>query len=1200
MIFKLLILLIFIKITFINTLITKSYYVNKSGSDFSGNGTIDNPFKSLCNPLLSIINEIKDPYTNVNVFIGNGYYYNLNCTKKFNNNNINIISFSPYKENYNQSDITISNFNFQVINSIVQFIRLKLIYDIENNGLEKIKINDNAQLIISGCEVTLENQLKSSYFIHSNRSHIGIINSNIKSSSKIMYIEEDSSGQIRNCIFKDIISNQQSIVVIDSYLNTEDVIFENIYSIGTSFLTSNSSTVTFNNCSFSNLIIDGFHPFSTTSDSLINFSGFTIKNSFFQRGFLRIKNSNTSIENGVFLNNKAYGFNLETDSLIIIEDSDVVDIFDCSFKGNSISSFFFFNNSKVMIQSSTFIDNISTFLVSNNSFVFVVDVEFSNCKSSLSKFLFSLYQSNSLLDRISIFSNSFMGSVVQCIECSLTFEKLKFQDNEFFKNPLYFNDDDDDISDYNDNDFPSAAINIKDGHLNIVNSTFQSNIHWSNNLIRIKEKSDINFTNTLFINNEIKKENFNLISIDYSILRFKSINFKNTKTISGAIGIFNNSLFGSTNSNYSNNYCSQSGSIFYFNNNSNFINSTTNANDDDDDELTNNTFTNNHAIISGGVLFSMDSIVLDIQDDKFNNTFSNNSAFFGNIYASNPTSIRVELPSTTNLRLESTIKLYDQYENLIIRNVYDIQVIVTMINNNNGSSTSIIKTFNTAIKNGFGLFDFSFKTIDKNGESIYIYSNYYNFTIYTNISLPNIPNYNGTFILDSSNLCPLQYQYYDNGECKFCPVGTTLSSLLYASGKASCVNCFSNTVCLGSMVYTFDNYYLLIDNKTAIGTYQCPVGMCGNYGSCIATQNTGLLCLECVDGNSKNGFYCCSSSSPWLIIVYIIFIILFGLSFSLIKYCDRLSISIFKSTIVFFQINSMIFYAYPGLYFIQLFRFSIDFISNICIFNKFNYIYKSMLTLISIIIVIGLSQTHISLTILIKLNLFPKWTKKLLLKSKKLTNNYNNNNNFNSIYNLYLILFQPIIYNLISILSVKNINGKKFLSIDPSTSFLENSHFKVVISFIIIISILLLLSIPVILIISNFKKINFLIIKNYYYKKSFKYWDLLWLLINTLICIFSITLLYSPNHQIIVIFTIVSIFSFLNYYFEPQRNPKIYQFENFINLLRIIIISIVGSFVFQSIPLKFNDIEKRDQFTEKLFYKFLEGNSELDLLKEMF
>ncbi|KAM9979348.1 hypothetical protein ACTFIY_008588 [Dictyostelium cf. discoideum] len=215
------------------------------------------------------------------------------------------------------------------------------------------------------------------------------------------------------------------------------------------------------------------------------------------------------------------------------------------------------------------------------------------------------------------------------------------------------------------------------------------------------------------------------------------------------------------------------------------------------------------------------------------------------------------------------------------------------------------------------------------------------------------------------------------------------------------------------------------DCEDSIGTYQCPVGMCSNYSSCIATpRNIGLLCLECVDGNSKNGFYCCSSSSPWLIIVYIIFIILFGLSFSLIKYCDRLSISIFKSTIVFFQINSMIFYAYPGLYFIQLFRFSIDFISNICIFNKFNYIYKSILTLISIIIVIGLSQTHISLTILIKLKLFPKLTKKLLLKSKKLRNQ-NNNSNFNSIYNLYLILFQPIIYNLISILSFKNINGFK-------------------------------------------------------------------------------------------------------------------------------------------------------------------------------
>lgn len=380
--------------------------------------------------------------------------------------------------------------------------------------------------------------------------------------------------------------------------------------------------------------------------------------------------------------------------------------------------------------------------------------------------------------------------------------------------------------------------------------------------------------------------------------------------------------------------------------------------------------------------------------------------------------------------------------------------------------------------------------------------------------------------------------------------------------------------------------------------------MCLENNQCSNKNNYGDLCFECIDndGNqvvSKNGIQCCSKFIGWLIIPIILIYLIFGLILSYIKY--TVFNSLLCKSILFIQINSVIFFPYSGIYFLPLFRGSLDMIDGICLSKNLNYIGKVYLSYLIIILLFIIGSTDITIKLFIKIyqiffkkskesTVLPNFIVKILIRKKQYGEfNYK----MKSLFSLFQILLIPLLFNSISMLVKKNIlYNTTRLIMDFSIINSSNRTFLQIISILLLIIIGFFILLVVLIFnlktflklvkklglnlkfIEKFKLQSKLIqilntdTSNSIYRNQFKWWNVIEIIRSIIFSILSISMIFSPNYYMLIIVSIQFIYTFLYIFFEPLQ--KKYYFKNIlINFSQLIIFTIFGSSLFQTLILPF-------------------------------
>ncbi|KAN0027690.1 hypothetical protein ACTFIU_010669 [Dictyostelium citrinum] len=264
-------LIIIIIITIILTNIVKSqqitnYYINNDQGNDNGNGTVTNPFKSLCQ-----LNSILNGSTTIPIIINieYGIYNSTNCTFFLNNiNNISIISNNNNNNNYNKNNINnyqnsiIENINIYFYNSNI--IINNLIFNFRNESLSIIKSN----IVFYNCVLNL-NAFDSAFLFYR------IWESNAK------FINQSKMTNKNNW---ELNLGESSLLVKDSLFDTililgskggNNISFENSIFIDCYFGVAINSSLTVNN---SQIIYNNKNHFNTFTTFSITQSTLTISN----------------------------------------------------------------------------------------------------------------------------------------------------------------------------------------------------------------------------------------------------------------------------------------------------------------------------------------------------------------------------------------------------------------------------------------------------------------------------------------------------------------------------------------------------------------------------------------------------------------------------------------------------------------------------------------------------------------------------------------------------------------------------------------------------------------------------------------------------------------------------------------------------------------------------------------------------------
>ncbi|EGC30829.1 hypothetical protein DICPUDRAFT_157377 [Dictyostelium purpureum] len=916
-----------------------------------------------------------------NIILG---YYNPDGNVKFSNITISDSKF------YDTQGFQFTKSKIQFTNVIVKTFRnLKSVFDISFHSSFNCK----------NCQISSTSLL--GYIFYIKNYCIAILeDSFISNSSSIVYSNYYSIITFKNCSIHDVYSTNTNMFQIEGtsvfYLDNCNVY--NVFCVGQSFLYSYGSKVFFKN----NRIKSNSYGLGGLVNMVFS-NGIFLENSIgfssFQNYLFNFENTFVSMER-TMISFVTCG-NKEGSLFTILNGNGVV-FNDTTYERNSVPVFYNISSSYVQIKGSFLIYNSGIFAQSfSNSRVLIVYSTFFSIPSATFKYLFFFKETIAYLYKIQLSDSVFMGSSLEAHNSTISLFFVDFIGNSIFLN----------------NNRESSFLIFKNSNVTIKSSTLDGNIQSSDNLIEFYNCT-ATFKDNSISYNKIEKLGY-LIYFNNSTVFFNSTTFKNSTSSNGMLGFFDNSESTFFENNFLDNVNQGNGGIAYFDSSSNGT-------------FNNNSFINTLSQI-GGVLFTEEYF----QSNQYNNNiFNGNKAIYGNTIASYGNLILLLLPDDESSFPISYISVIDFYNN-VVTNLNSIVIVQIFTLYTNGSTSEI--TLNIFLKGGLGSFSFSFNapsTVDHFKLDI------------------EIPDLGLSFLNATKNKTQcLQFQIYngETGQCQFCPYNQV-------SIQGICTQCPEKMKCLDSHIYTIDNYYLIINSpsekeigiNSVFKIYQCPFGFCFEDNQCYSDNAKDILCSRCEGdylyepSKSKNGLYCCSNGfKPVLILGYLFFNIGFALVLSNYKY--SIAGSLLGSIIILIQINSIVFFSYPGLYILPLFRTSIDFIFNYCTF-KINYLYKFNIQLATIFIVylIGISDITSKLIVWFYSKQKLRFFGRLFISSDTIQRiskeNKSNLHNSKVYWNVFLMILQPLLFNLFSIIISKNIENQNYLIMDITIQYYSTSH----------------------------------------------------------------------------------------------------------------------------------------------------------------
>ncbi|EGC30463.1 hypothetical protein DICPUDRAFT_83613 [Dictyostelium purpureum] len=900
-----------------------------------------------------------------------------------------------------------------------------------------------------------------------------------------LMIMDQSNITLYDC---DIRTTPKAIVAKNSNITIIALYLENVYTPFPTIQLENSNLIFIDSNATGIFLKESefIHAISST----VYIENFQTLNFNLEETFISLNNSVASVKgiNIEFLRSQNGVFTLMDGSSLFLEDSNFENILATTIfsavngstitlsnnivTGTSYNVFFKLNGSVASMEGTSFSANKGSLLLAySSSFI------------TLSKFNFKsdnypmVFQLDSF---ISVFSSTLVLS-------DFSFNQISFSGIYFFKisndsvailNNVEFIDN---------SNIPNILYSENRSKVSISNSKFVSNSIFNNNLFSIQGHCQVDLNQVFFYNNTVNFDSF-LINLIESTLKMNSSEISKTTSKQSSIGS-TGSLLEIQNSIFNENFVVFNGGVMNLDHLTNIV------------KLENNVFIKNKCLGSGGVFYT-NGFKYSI-DKNDSNIFLNNSSIYGNIIASEPSFLKVSEPIVKLIY----IALLDRYSQLVSIQIYPTTV---SIQKTIGNDTFDPIKFTVLIRGGQSSFDTSIFHIPVNTNlSSQVYS--------LNISIPDLkleyynPNY-------TSGIPCNFFQYYSNDVCNYCDFNK-----IYDYTKEECVDCPNNMHCLGSEIGANFGFHVFNLNsiETFIFTEPCPLGLClegseESINRCPTSQYDpdSPYCSKCTNDPSigpsisKNALNCCQNVQPLLLFGYIAFILI--LTFIISLYKSNVNTKLTGVVIMLLQYNSIIFYSYPGLYILPLFRISMDFIFNYCTV-RINTVYKLLVSIISLVFITVFGLSDIAYVILnsLRKNLFFSGIVNSSLSKEMKTNldNYDMikflgiNKSSSGIpsgmgtdigegkydrsfirikqyYNYYLIMHQPIFFIIISTIIPKKVHSFTGLSIDFSYEFNSTPLHMILFSSSIILLLFFAFFIPLKLFINCFfshlfeKKIN--------------------------------------------------------------------------------------------------------------------------------
>ncbi|EGC38364.1 hypothetical protein DICPUDRAFT_148963 [Dictyostelium purpureum] len=738
-------------------------------------------------------------------------------------------------------------------------------------------------------------------------SNLTLVESFITDSSNILTTTVSNNIIFQNCSIQNLFSQNNKIIDLNgaSSFMAYNTTFDSITSNGNSFFYAcDNSKVYLDNCRLSFLSGSGSAPFIYIESSWLNISNSLIQSSSFQNTMISITSSTMEASSLTILNS-----NSNEGVVIVARGPSNLYLANSSVSFTSFETFLIADNCNIYLEEFIFSKNFGKFIQVFNNSQFVCNGLQLETNSMISNgHIFYFGESSATILFFSTSLEIIPDTIMVSNNSNIQFEEFGLLLNTFVESvqkPSIF-------------EFNNSTIIFK-------NSFLRGNgIEANSNVFNINGGSILFDGCSFFNNNNFLNGSF-LKGFNKSIIALQNTVFEYNEFVTGTIQLYDYSLISIRNSNFSNNSNKAKGGIVYFAETSNL------------QDLESNLFISNKANY-GAVFFS--DVLINYWIVYFDNSsYINNKAIYGNKMASVPSKISIYYFNTEFSTTKVRIELQDDYNNAVTDFNYFANVEISQVLSNN--SKVIVFLDSIVIKNGYGSFNYDFYAPD--------YVSYFSYDVFVqNINVSSLSN------TRNKTKC-LSYQRHnkETGFCSFCPPDQV-------SVRGVCSRCPSTLRCFNSLS-TIEGYYLVSNqdpNSFEYNVYQCPVDMCSGGNQCFLNLNSGDLCSACLEdffnlypeSVSKNGLHCCSYYEPRLISIYLFYLVILGLIFSLFKYSIRNSLV---------GLYSIIFFSNKGLYLIPLFRMSINFIDNYCTI-KANYFEKSIVSLVSILIVYLVGISNIS------------------------------------------------------------------------------------------------------------------------------------------------------------------------------------------------------------------------------------------------
>ncbi|KYQ88996.1 hypothetical protein DLAC_10212 [Tieghemostelium lacteum] len=1020
------------------------------------------------------------------------------------------------------SSIILENTNFQLSNCQIESL-LK-------EDLFQFDLNTNVTIQETSVFASNINSGKTVFLVY-NGSSVTVENSQFDSCSTFLKMSGNSMFNISHCQFEKLFSNYE-IFYIQNYsqLYIFSTKFSETYS--QEFMVVDLSTVGVHQVSIVNSTSHANSHLLFTN-AVVVFEDLVFQTNFIGgNGFMFYNSTLDFIGNSLI--SEVISLESIAGDLIYIDSHSNCTFNNILFTLNFIDNLFYSMQSRIYWYNLTFIKNSADLIHMTFGYFYSQNTMVSyHTGNFLMNIMYTEY--HSLNDTIQDLYNS-LGHLyrIYCKNATpVTFDNLTVRRNTFSR-VIYKSIDSD-----------AASINYFSGFININNATFQEN-EAKNTFLQFSYNSKVLMTNSTILDNQIK--NGTLLKITSSNITLVDCLISNNRGQNHTIYIDGfKSGIEFQNTNISLNYAEEGGCIFigewptctmskttFENNTSNTSGGCFNiaSSSPFSCQLTDigNSITNNKALNGGGgAVYYQQTSAFDPYWINADIEYSGNTALYGSDIATNISEIYIEFTNTDVFQLKFTFTLKDKNENIIILDNqkpvnFQIQQMGETLNDNHLFSLNIT----AFLQDGVGKVNYQLPEI-----SSLTYS----------ITLPDYPS-----IIQNvqvyTTYCST-YTYRLNNTCVYCDIGSSLNK------QGNCQPCDQNLVCLNSLVYTKPNYYLA--NSDDINSiYQCQPNHCTGMNECTGTFNQGLLCGSCQKPNSmlfipKTGIYCCNrNSTPLYLVFYLALLIPITIILSM-KFQYSSFYSTFGKIFTFLQFISIIFFSSPYLYLLPLFRFSIDVFYDFCPFT-FTGRGKALFALSTIIALVAI------LSII------------RIIKNRKKRNDHGNLQNVYYYWSLFLILYPPVMFNLVSMIIYKTVTTdtvKKYLAIDMdinySTSIMQWVNIGIL--FITIVIVLLVVGVSVLIIVklrrpnskSNFTKILHMLP----YRKGYKWWDIIHFLKSFIFSVISIGCLYNQQLNSILLKTVQFIVGTTEYFLHPYQQPQKNHLNNFSNLLLMILILIV-------------------------------------------